>query len=218
MDKTIEINKAIDLIKDGDVVMIGGFLGVGAPEKLIDGLVEKGIKNLTLIANDSGFVDKGPGKLVVTKQFKKIIATHIGTNRETGNQMIAGETEVELVPQGTLIEQIRAGSFGLGGILTPTGLGTEVEKGKEIIEVDGKEYLLEKPLRADVALIFANKADKFGNLNFYGATRNFNNMMAGAADITIVQAEEIVEIGELDPNTIQTPGVFVDYIVKGGDQ
>ncbi|UUX33635.1 CoA transferase subunit A [Fundicoccus culcitae] len=216
MDKTIDINTAIDMVKDGDIVMIGGFLGAGAPELLIDKLVEKGIKNLTLIANDTGWPDRAHGKLVVNKQFKKIIASHVGTNRETGNQMASGETEVVLVPQGTLVEQVRAASHGLGGVLTPTGLGTDVEKGKDKIVVDGKEYLVEKPLRANVALLFANKVDKFGNMNFYGATRNFNNMMAGAADITIVEAAEIVEIGELDPNTVHTPGVFVDYIVDGG--
>lgn len=216
MDKTISIQNAVEKIKDGDVVMIGGFLGVGVPETLIDALVEKGVKNLTLIANDTGFIDVGPGKMVVNKQFKKIIASHVGTNKETGRQMISGETEVELVPQGTLIEQIRAAGYGLGGVLTQTGIGTAVEEGKEKLTIDGKEYLLEKPIHADVAILFANTVDKFGNMNFYGASRNFNNMMASAADITIVEAINIVEIGELDPNTIQTPGVFINYIVQGG--
>lgn len=216
MDKTISIQNAVEKIKDGDVVMIGGFLGVGVPETLIDALVEKGVKNLTLIANDTGFIDVGPGKMVVNKQFKKIIASHVGTNKETGRQMISGETEVELVPQGTLIEQIRAAGYGLGGVLTQTGIGTAVEEGKEKLTIDGKEYLLEKPIHADVAILFANTVDKFGNMNFYGASRNFNNMMASAADITIVEAIKIVEIGELDPNTIQTPGVFINYIVQGG--
>jgi acetate CoA/acetoacetate CoA-transferase alpha subunit len=216
MNKVISISDAINKVKDGDVIMIGGFLGVGAPELLIDALVESGKKELTLICNDSGFIDKGPGKLVVTKQFKKIIASHIGTNKETGRQMLAGETEVVLVPQGTLVEQIRCAGFGLGGVLTATGLGTEVEKGKDKILVDGKEYLVEKPLKADIALIFANTVDKYGNMNFHGSTRNFNHMMASAADITIVQADKIVEIGELDPDTVHTPGVFVNYIVDGG--
>lgn len=218
MNKVISLEQAVSLVKDGDVVMIGGFLGVGTPERIIDALVAKGTKDLTLICNDSGFVDKGVGKLVVNKQFKKIIASHIGTNKETGRQMIAGETEVVLVPQGTLIEQVRAGGYGLGGVLTATGLGTKVEEGKDKVVVDGKEYLLEKPLRANVALLFANKVDKYGNMTFHGSTRNFNNMMAAAADITIVEACEVVEIGELDPDTVHTPGVFVNHIVDGGAQ
>ncbi len=217
MNKTIDIQKAVDMIKDGDTIMIGGFLAVGAPLKLIDAMVKKGLKDLTLITNDSAFIDKGVGKMIVNKQIKKIIASHIGTNKETGRQMMAGETEVVLVPQGTLVEQIRAGGFGLGGVLTATGLGTEVEKGKEKITVDGKEYLLEKPLRADVALIFGNKVDEYGNIHYLGSTRNFNNMMASAADLTIVEAVDIVKIGDLDPNSVHTPGVFVNYIVDGGD-
>ena len=217
MNKTIDIQKAVDMIKDGDTIMIGGFLAVGAPLKLIDAMVKKGLKDLTLITNDSAFIDKGVGKMIVNKQIKKIIASHIGTNKETGRQMMAGETEVVLVPQGTLVEQIRAGGFGLGGVLTATGLGTEVEKGKEKITVDGKEDLLEKPLRADVALIFGNKVDEYGNIHYLGSTRNFNNMMASAADLTIVEAVDIVKIGDLDPNSVHTPGVFVNYIVDGGD-
>ncbi len=217
MNKTIDIQKAVDMIKDGDTIMIGGFLAVVAPLKLIDAMVKKGLKDLTLITNDSAFMDKGVGKMIVNKQIKKIITSHIGTNKETGRQMMAGETEVVLVPQGTLVEQIRAGGYGLGGVLTATGLGTEVEKGKEKIAVDGKEYLLEKPLKADVALIFGNKVDEYGNIHYYGSTRNFNNMMASAADLTIVEAVDIVKIGDLDPNSVHTPGVFVDYIVDGGD-
>lgn len=216
MNKLIDLSQAIAHVKDGDTIMIGGFLAVGTPNRLIDALIEKCVKDLTLICNDSGFVDRGVGKMVVNKQFKKIIASHVGTNKETGRQMLSGETEVVLVPQGTLIEQIRAGGHGLGGVLTATGLGTEVEIGKEKITVDGKEYLLEKPLRADVALIFGNQVDKFGNIHYHGSTRNFNNMMAAAADITIVEAMEIVEVGELDPDSVHTPGVFVDYIVDGG--
>ncbi|MFB0917910.1 MAG: CoA transferase subunit A [Clostridiaceae bacterium] len=218
MSKLISIDEAVSKVKDGDVVMIGGFLAVGTPEKIIDALVKKGVKDLTLIANDTGFVDRGPGKLVVNKQFKKIYATHIGTNKETGRQMMEGEVEVVLVPQGTLIEQIRAAGFGLGGVLTATGLGTEVEKGKEKVTVDGKEYLLEKPMKADVALLFANKVDKYGNMQFHGSTRNFNVMMGSAAKLTIVEALEIVEVGQLNPDFVHAPGVFVDYIVDGGDK
>jgi len=216
MNKVISIEEAISHIKDGMTIMIGGFLGCGSPHRLIDALVEKGVKDLTLICNDSGFPDIGAGKLVVNRQIKKLIASHIGTNRETGNQMNAGELEVVLVPQGTLAEQIRAGGAGLGGFLTPTGVGTVIEEGKQKIEIDGKTYLLELPLRADVALIAGHTVDKFGNIVYYGATRNFNTLMATAADTVIVEAENIVEVGEIDPNDVVTPGIFVDYIVGGG--
>ncbi|NLK43741.1 MAG: acetate CoA-transferase subunit alpha [Tissierellia bacterium] len=216
MNKIVSIEEAISHIKDGMTIMIGGFLGCGSPHRLIDALVEKGVKDLTLICNDSGFPEIGSGKLVVNRQIKKLIASHIGTNRETGNQMNAGEMEVVLVPQGTLAEQVRAGGSGLGGFLTPTGVGTVVEEGKEKIEIDGKTYLLELPLRADVALIAGHTVDKFGNIVYHGATRNFNNLMATAADLVIVEAEEIVEVGAIDPNHVVTPGIFVDYIVGGG--
>lgn len=215
MNKLINLEQAIDFIKDGDTVLIGGFLGVGTPHRLINALLKRGTKNLTLICNDTGFPEVGVGKLVINRQFKKIIASHIGTNKETGRQMMEGETEVVLVPQGTLIEQIRSAGYGLGGVLTRTGLGTEVAKGKQTVTVDGVEYLLEKPLRADVALVWASKADKNGNLFFHGATRNFNNIGSAAARITIAEAEEIVEAGELDPDTVHTPGVFVKYLVDG---
>lgn len=214
MNKVISLQQAIDLIHDGDVVMIGGFLGVGSPHKLIDALVAKGTKNLTLICNDSGFPEIGVGKLVVNKQFKKIIASHIGTNKETGRQMMDGETEVVLTPQGTLAEQVRCACYGLGGFLTRTGVGTKVQDGKDIITIDGVQYLLEKPLHANVALIFANKADKYGNLSFHGSAQNFNSVMAGAADITIVECDEFID-GALNPDIAETPGVFVNYIVKG---
>ena len=216
MDKIISMEEAINHIEDGMTIMVGGFLGCGSPHRLIDALVEKGVKDLTLICNDSGFTDIGVGKLVVNKQIKKLMASHVGTNRETGNQMNSGEMEVILVPQGTLAEQVRCGGNGLGGFLTPTGVGTIVEEGKEKMEIDGVEYLLEMPLRADVALIAGETVDKYGNIVYYGATRNFNNLMAAAADITIVEAESVVEVGELDPNDVVTPGIFVNYIVDGG--
>lgn len=216
MGKLISIKEAIAKIKDGDVLMVGGFLANGTPEKLIDALVESGVKDLTLICNDTAFEDKGIGKMVVSKQFKKIIASHVGTNKETGRQMNSGETEVVLVPQGTLAEQVRAGGYGLGGVLTKTGLGTLVEEGKEKVVVDGEEYLLEKPLKADVAILYGYKVDKNGNIVYKGSTLNFNTMMAAAAKITIVEAENIVEIGDLDPNEISTPAVFINYIVEGG--
>jgi len=216
MNKLISLKEAVSLIKDGDTIMVGGFMANGTPEKLVDALVEAGTKNLTLVCNDSGYIDRGVGKLVATKQFKKIIASHIGLNKETGRQMSAGETEVELVPQGTLAERVRAAGFGLGGILTRTGLGTMVEEGKDKINIDGVDYLLEKPLFADVAILYANKVDKAGNLVYKGSGNNFNNVMAPAAKITIVEAGEVVEIGEIDPNIVITPGVFVNYIVDGG--
>lgn len=216
MEKLIKLEYAVDLVHDGDTVMVGGFLAVGTPERLIDALIAKGTKNLTLICNDTGFVDRGVGKMVVAKMFKKIYASHVGTNKETGRQMMEGETEVVLVPQGTLIEQIRAGGFGLGGILTKTGLGTLVEEGKQIVEVDGEKYLLEKPMRANVALLFAEKADIKGNLTFHGATRNFNTYMGAAADISIVEAGEVVQVGEMCPDEVVVPGVFVDHIVDRG--
>ncbi|MGB4322770.1 MAG: 3-oxoacid CoA-transferase subunit A, partial [Anaerolineaceae bacterium] len=174
MNKLITYEEAANLVRNGDTIMVGGFLAVGTPEKLIDALIAKGLQELTLICNDTGFVDRGVGKMVVAKMFTKIMASHIGTNRETGRQLLEGETEVELIPQGTLIEQIRAGGFGLGGVLTKTGLGTEVEKGKMIININGEDYLLEKPLRANVALLYAEKADESGNLTYHGTTRNFN--------------------------------------------
>lgn len=215
MKKIISVNEAVDNIKDGMTIMIGGFLGVGNPCTIIDELVEKGTKDLTLIANDTSFPEIGLGKLIVNKQIKKALVSHIGTNKETGRQMNEGETEVILVPQGTLAEQVRAGGAGLGGFLTPTGIGTVVEEGKQKLKIDGKEYLLELPLRADVALIKGSKVDKKGNVYYNKSTRNFNPLMAMAADIVIVEAEEIVEVGDIDPNDVMTSSIFVDYIVKG---
>jgi len=196
-------------------VMIGGFLACGTPESLIHALVQKGVKELPVIANDTAFPDKGIGKLVVNRQLKKVTVSHIGTNPETGRQMHAGELTVELVPQGTLAECIRAGGFGLGGFLTPTGVGTVVENGKQKLTIGGREYLLELPLKADVALLKAAKADKAGNLVFRKAARNFNPLMATAAEIVIVEAQEIVETGTIDPDEVMTPGIFVDYLVRG---
>lgn len=216
MNKLISIEEAVDKIKDGMTVMIGGFLGVGSPERLIDALVAKGVKDLTLIANDTAFVDKGLGKLIVTKQAKKVIVSHIGTNKETGRQMTAGELDVVLTPQGTLAEQIRSGGAGLGGVLTPIGIGTVVEEGKQKLTVQGKEYLLFEPLRADVALIYGSVVDAKGNV-FYGkTTRNFNPLIASAADLVICDAQKIVPVGELDPHMVMTPGIFVNYVVGGG--
>ncbi|SCZ80872.1 CoA transferase subunit A [Acidaminobacter hydrogenoformans] len=217
MKKFMSIDEATLKIKDGMTVMIGGFLGCGTPERMIDKLIEKGVKDLTVIANDTSFPDKGIGKLIVSKQVKKAVVSHIGTNKETGRQMTEGETEVVLVPQGTLIEQIRSGGVGLGGVLTPTGLGTVVEEGKQKLTIEGKEYILELPLRADVALLYGSKVDKKGNVYYNGTTRNFNSIIALAADYVIVEAMEIVEVGEIHPNDVMTPGVLVSAVV-GGDQ
>jgi acetate CoA/acetoacetate CoA-transferase alpha subunit len=201
-------------VKPGDRVMIGGFLAVGSPHNIISALIEQGTANLTVIANDTGFPDKGIGRLVVSRQVSKVIASHIGTNPPTGQQMNAGELEVELVPQGTLAEQVRAAGAGLGGILTPTGLGTVAQEGKLVLSVDGKDYILALPLSADVALLKAHKADKAGNLVFRRSARNFNPLMAMAAKLVLVEAEEIVEVGEIDPDQVMTPGIFVDYLVQ----
>ena len=208
------MEEAVSHVKDGMTVFIGGFLGVGTPEKIIDALVAKGVKDLTVIGNDTGFPDRGIGRLVVNNQVKKVIASHIGTNPETGRRMQTGEMEVELAPQGTLAERVRAGGNGLGGILTPTGIGTIVEEGKEIITVDGKKYILEKPLRADVALLNGSVVDELGNVIYAKTTKNFNPMMATAADTVIVFAEKLVKVGEIDPDHVMTSRIFVDYIVK----
>jgi acetate CoA/acetoacetate CoA-transferase alpha subunit len=215
MNKLISIDEAVSMIKDGMTIMVGGFLGVKNPFRIVDAIIEKGVKDITLIANDTSFPEVGIGKLIVNNQVKKVIASHIGTNKETGNQMNSGELEVELVPQGTLAERIRAAGAGLGGVLTPTGLGTIVAEGKQIVEVDGKQYLLEKPLKADVALIVGAKVDKKGNIRYEKATRNFNPIMATAADLVIVEADEIVEVGDIDPDDVMTPGIFVNYVVEG---
>jgi len=213
MNKVKTLAEAMEKITDGQKIMSGGFIYAGAPEILIDGIVEKGVKNLFLISSDTGTPEYGTGKLIVNKQVAKLIASHIGKNKETGRQLNAGEIEVELIPQGTFAERIRAAGGGLGGFLTPTGVGTVVEKGKQKLTVDGREYLLELPLRADIALIKACKADTFGNLTYRRAARNFNPLMAMAADFVIVAAEEIVEFGELDPELVFTPGTLVDMIV-----
>ncbi len=213
MAKVISASEAASIVKDGMTVMVGGFLSVGSPLTIIDELINQNQKNLTLIANDTSFVDKGVGKMVVNKQFKKIITSHIGTNKETGNQMNAGETEIVLVPQGSLVEKIRHGGAGLGGFYTPTGAGTDVAIGKETKTIDGKEYIFEEALHAEIALIRGSIVDKAGNVYYKGTTRNFNPPMATAADIVIVEAEKLVEKGEIDPNIVVTPGLFVDYIV-----
>jgi acetate CoA/acetoacetate CoA-transferase alpha subunit len=217
LSKIISKEEISSILKDGMSLMVGGFMGVGTPEEIISIILEKGVKDITLITDDTAFIDTGVGPLIVNHLVKKAITTHIGKNPEAGRQMIAGELEVELVPMGTFVERVRAGGAGLGGILTPTGVGTVVEEGKEKLTVDGRVYLLEKPLRAEVALLKAYKADQNGNLIYSQAARNFNPIMALAADLVIVQVEKIVEIGEIDPNDVMTPGILVDKIfVQGG--
>ncbi len=216
MNKVINITDVNQHFKDGMTIMVGGFLGCGTPEPLIDILVEMNVKDLTIIANDTSFEHTGVGRLIANNQVKKVIASHVGTNPSTGRQMSEGTIEVELVPQGTLIERIRAGGYGLGGVLTPTGLGTDVEKGKDIIEVDGKKFLLEKPLRAELALVHATISDKFGNLYHEATTKNFNTQIAFACDKVICCPDKIVNTGELDVEKVLTPGVVVDYVVDGG--
>lgn len=216
MNKVTTITEAMAAVTDGMSVMVGGFLAVGSPPGLLDFLVKKGIRDLTVIANDTATPELGVGKLVVNRQVKKAIVSHIGTNPETGRQMMAKELVVDLVPQGTLAERIRAAGGGLGGILTPTGVGTVVEEGKQKLTIGGREYLLELPLRADVALLYAHKADRAGNLVFRRSARNFNPVMALAADVVIVEAGQIVEVGDLDPDEVMVSGIVVDWIVQGG--
>ena len=200
------------MIPSGSTVMIGGFLHCGSPNKIIDEMITQNVHDLTLIANDTCVPDCDRGKLIVNKRVKKAIVTHIGTNPETGRQFVNGEIEIEFVPMGTLVERIRAGGAGLGGVLTPTGIGTVVEQGKQTIEIDGKKYLLEKPLKADFAIVYGTKVDKYGNVYLENSTKNFNTVMATAAKTVIVEAEELIE-DCLDANHITIPGIYIDYIV-----
>ena len=211
--KTISLEKAVAIIPDGASLMIGGFMAVGTPERVMDEIVRQGKRDLTVIANDTAIPGKGIGKLVSAKLLRKLIASHIGLNPETQRQMNAGELEVELIPQGTLVERIRCGGYGLGGVLTPTGVGTTVEGGKQRIEVNGKPYLLETALRADFALIHSFLADYLGNLGYALTARNFNPVMAMAADTVIVNADNIVPVGVISPDHIMTPAPIVDHVI-----
>ena len=212
--KTISEADAVGLIPDGATLMIGGFMGVGTPERLLDELVRQGKRNLTVIANDTASPGVGIGKLVGAKALRKVIASHIGLNPETQKQMIAGKMAVDLIPQGTLIERIRAGGCGLGGVLTPTGIGTVVEEGKQKVEVNGKKYLVEAALRADFALVHAFMADYLGNLAYALTSRNFNPVMVMAADTPIVSAEHFVPVGLIAPDLVITPAPLVDYLIR----
>jgi len=211
--RTTTVEEAVARISDGASLMIGGFMGVGTPERVVDELIRQRKRDLTVIANDTALPGVGIGKLVSANLVRKVIASHIGLNPETQQKMLAGEMEVELVPQGTLIERIRAAGYGLGGILTSTGVGTVVEEGKRKIEVDGREYLLEIPLRADFALVQAFLADYLGNLTYALTARNFNPVIAMAATTVIVDAEHVVPIGMISPDHVMTPAPLVDYLV-----
>ncbi|MGP4079686.1 CoA transferase subunit A [Pseudalkalibacillus sp. R45] len=217
-----KVTKMEDLaghFKDGMTLMCGGFGGVGAPPSLVNFILDLGIKDIELISNDVGFPWIGPGKLITEKRVRRIVVSHIGSNPEAGKQMHDGDLDVQFYPQGTLAEKIRAGGMGLGGILVDVGLGTLVEKGKQKVTVDDREYMIEPALTADVSIVFAKEADVYGNLTYDKSARNTNPHVATAGNITIVEAEQIVEAGELDPECIVTPGAFVDYVVpsKGVD-
>jgi acetate CoA/acetoacetate CoA-transferase alpha subunit len=210
----ISAQEAASKIKDGMVLMIGGFMAAGSPKKIIDAIVASDVKDLTIVCNDTAFPDKGIGKLIAAKKVKKVIASHIGTNPLTIEQFNNKEIEVEFVPQGTLAERVRCAGSGLGAVLTPTGFGTVVAEGKQIIELDGTPYLLERALKGDVALLGANIADHSGNLVYKGTTQNFNPLMAMACDLVIAEAEEIVETGKIPMENVHTQNIFVDFLVQ----
>ncbi|MBH0173230.1 CoA transferase subunit A [Fictibacillus sp. 23RED33] len=214
VDKQITLESASAYFRNGMSLMVGGFGGVGAPPTLVNLILEKNINDIFLISNDTGFPWIGPGKLITEKRVKKLIASHIGSNPEAGKQMQEGSLEVQFVPQGTLAEKIRAGGMGLGGILVDVGLGTVVEVNKEKVIVNNKEYMIEPALIADVSIVYAKKADRYGNLIYDKSARNTNPLVATAGQITIAEVEEIVPVGSLDPEEIVTPGVFIDYIIQ----
>jgi acetate CoA/acetoacetate CoA-transferase alpha subunit len=210
----ISAQEAANLIPDGATIMFGGFMTCGGPKTMVDALVEAKKKSLTMICNDTGLPGKGVAKLIENKMVKKLRATHVGLTPETGRQINSEELEYELIPQGTFGERIRAAGAGLGGFLTPSGVGTKVADGKRVFNIDGRDFLLELPLTADFAVIRGHTADKAGNIHYRRATRNFNVSMATAAKTVIAEIENIVEIGELDPDMVMTPGIFIDYLVQ----
>lgn len=213
MSKTIKAADAVARIPDGAVLMIGGFMGVGTPPRLIDELVKQGKRRLTVIANDTARPGVGIGKLIDAGLVRRVIVSHIGTNPVTQARMISGDIEVELVPQGTLAERVRAGGFGLGGVLTATGVGTTVAEGKRSLEIDGRTFLVELPLRADFALVNARQADHIGNLAYALTARNFNPLIAMAADVVLAEPQEIVPVGVIPPDAVMTPSVVVTHII-----
>ncbi len=213
MKKVVKLQEIDHLFKDGMSIMFGGFLGCGSAHNIIDYILNLNVKDLTIICNDTSYPDFGVGRLVANGQVKKVIASHIGTNPETGRLMNDGKLEVELVPQGTLAEKIRAAGAGLGAVVTPTGVGTMVEEGKQKLTLNGKEYIVELPIKADLSIIRGSLVDEFGNTFYKGTTKNFNPLMATAGEKVIIEAEKVVKIGELDPDIVHTPGVLVDYII-----
>jgi acetate CoA/acetoacetate CoA-transferase alpha subunit len=213
----LSAEEAVKCIFDKSTIMVGGFNYGGIPYTLIDAVLAAGIKELTMICNDTAYEDVGHGKIIANGQVKKVIASHVGLNKITQSLFNEKKLELELVPQGSFVEKIRAGGFGLGGILTPTGVGTAAEEGKRLIEVEGKKYILETPLKADVALIRAYKADRYGNLVYSGTNRNFNPVMATAGKIVIAEVDAVLEAGAIDPNDVVTPGILVDILVLKGD-
>jgi len=216
MNKVLQsAQEAVALIPDGATIMMGGFGLCGIPENLIKALHERGTKNLTVISNNAGIDDFGIGILLRSRQVKKMIASYVGENKEFERQFIAGELEVDLVPQGTLAERIRAGGAGIGGFFTPTGFGTKVAEDKETRVIDGRSYVFEQPLHAHFAFVKAWRGDRKGNLVYHRTARNFNPMMATAAKVTIAEVEELVEPGEIDADAVVTPGIFVQYILQG---
>lgn len=212
--QTIAVEEAVAKIPNGSRLLVGGFMGVGTPERLIDEILRQKKRDLTVIANDTAVPNSGIGKLISARLVRKVVASHIGLNPETQQQMIAGELQVDLVPQGTLIEQIRAGGFGLGGILTPTGVGTDVESGKQKMELNGRTYLVETALRADFALVHAFLADYIGNLSYALTARNYNPVVAMAGETVIATAEHIVPVGVISPDHVVTPAPLVDYLIR----
>ena len=214
MKSIITASQAVAMIADGATIMFGGFMGCGNPTNMVEAILQQYLSGITLIANDCAFPEVGIGKLVVARRVKRIITSHVGMNPHVSTQMNEKFVEIELVPQGTLAERVRAAGAGLGGILTPTGVGTIVQEGKQVITINNKDYLLELPLFADVALLRAWKADETGNLVFRRSARNFNPLMAMAAKLVIAEAEEIVPVGSIDPDTVHTPSLFVDYLVQ----
>ncbi|WP_408006617.1 CoA transferase subunit A [Pseudalkalibacillus sp. A8] len=210
--------EAVKDIKDGATIMVGGFGLVGIPENLILALVESGVKDLTVISNNCGVDDWGLGLLLKNKQIKKMVGSYVGENKEFERQVLSGEIEVELIPQGTLAERIRAGGAGIPAFYTPAGVGTPLAEGREVRNFDGKDYLLEYGVTADVSLVRAQKADKMGNLIYNKTARNFNPMIAAAGKITIAEVEELYEIGELDPDRIHTPSIYVQKLIVGEQQ
>jgi 3-oxoacid CoA-transferase subunit A len=218
MDKVVGgVEQALEGVGDGAVIMSGGFGLCGNPENLIDGLHKKGVRDLTIISNNCGTTELGLGVLLKSRQVRRMVSSYVGENKEFERQYLAGELEVELNPQGTLAERIRAGAFGIGGFYTPTGVGTKIAEGKESRVIDGREYVLERPLKADFALVRAWKADRWGNLVFRKTARNFSPLMCMAAKCTIVETEHLVNVGELDPDQIHVPSIFVHRVLQGRD-